>query len=115
MELCRVPDMEEVHRVVFSINPYNTPGPDRFCSRFYQACWEIICNDLMVVVTDFFTGSVMLQCFQCTLLILLPKKTSPSTWVDFRPISLCNINSKIFTKLLVMRLSPILPRIISPS
>ena len=39
--------------------------------------------------------------FQSTLLILLPKKDSRATWEDFRPISLCNVNNKVLTMLLV--------------
>lgn len=69
----------------------------------------------MAAVMDFFSGSAMLRGFQSTLLVLLLKNTSPSTWADFISISLYNVNSKILTKLLVTRLSPILPRIISSS
>lgn len=38
MDLYRKPDMDEVRQVVFSIDPNNAPGPDRFRSRFYQSC-----------------------------------------------------------------------------
>lgn len=43
------------------------------------------------------------------------KKTSSASWVDFLPISLCNGSNKIFTKLLALRLTFLLPHIISPS
>ena len=47
--------------------------------------------------------------------MLLPKKASPSSWGDFCPISLCNVSNKVITKVLVSRLSGILPKLISPS
>lgn len=113
--LCREPDIDDVRRAVFSIDPESAPGPDGFCSRFYQVCWDIVGRDLLDAVLDYFRGSAMPRGFQSTLLVLLPKKESPSSWADFRPISLCNVSNKVITKLLVQRLSTILPRIISPT
>ncbi|XP_042019062.1 40S ribosomal protein S8-like, partial [Salvia splendens] len=37
------------------------------------------------------------------------------TWTDYRPISLCNVLNKIITKVLMDRLSPFLPQVISPN
>ena len=51
--------------------------------------------------------------FQSTLPVRFPKKSSPTSWVNFRPISLCNMSNKVLTKLLVLRLAPLLPNIIS--
>ena len=45
--------MDEVRRVIFSIDPDSALGPDGFCSRFYQSCWDIICCDLLDVVLDY--------------------------------------------------------------
>ena len=50
-----------------------------------------------------------------TNVILIPKKQSPSTTNDFRPISLCNEVFKIISKVLVNRLKNILPSIINES
>lgn len=35
-DLCRVPNMEEICQVVFSIDRDGAPGPDGFCGKFYQ-------------------------------------------------------------------------------
>ena len=35
-DLCREPTLEEVRQTVFSIDSDSAPGPDGFCSRFYQ-------------------------------------------------------------------------------
>ena len=115
VDLSRIPDMEEVRQVVFAIDHDSAQGPDGFCSRFYQSYWDIVGADLHAAVLDYFSGSAMPRGFQSTLLILLPKKDSLATWADFRPISLYNVSNKMLTKLLVLRLSALLPRIISPS
>lgn len=83
VDLCRIPDMEEVRQVVFSIDLDSAPRPDGFCSRFYQSCWDIVGAELHAVVLDYFSGSAMPRGFQSTLLILLPKKDSTATWADF--------------------------------
>jgi len=49
-----------------------------------------------------------------TLIELIPKIDPPSTYKDFRSISLCNIIYNIITKVLVHRLRPILTFIIGP-
>jgi hypothetical protein len=49
-----------------------------------------------------------------TLISLIPKIDPLTTFKDFRQISLCNIVYKIITKVLVLRLMPILDSIIGP-
>ena len=49
-----------------------------------------------------------------TLLALIPKCPGPETLAHFRPISLCNMVYKIVTKAIVVRIQPILSKIVSP-
>ncbi|WRX14697.1 Reverse transcriptase domain - like 10 [Theobroma cacao] len=111
--LCAAPSLKEIKDVVFNIDKDSVAGPDGFSSLFYQQCWDIIKQDLLEAMLDFFKGTPMPQGVTSTTLVLLPKKPNSCQWSDFRPISLCTVLNKIVTKLLANRLSKILPSIIS--
>lgn len=78
-------------------------------------CWDIIKTDIEEACMDFFSGTPMPRSFTGTSLAFIPKVESPRYWSEFRPISLCNVSNKIFTKILSNRLSALLPKIIIPS
>ncbi|KAK6131947.1 hypothetical protein DH2020_034308 [Rehmannia glutinosa] len=113
--LCRPIHLEELKSAVFSIQKESVACPDGFSAGFYQSCWNIISGDLLDACNDFISGSSIPRAFKATSVVLIPKKASPESWSDFRPISLCNVSNKILTKILTMRLNPLIPRIISPS
>ena len=48
-----------------------------------------------------------------TFITLIPKKKNPEFAFEFRPISLCNVLYKIFSKVLANKLKKILPNIIT--
>ena len=50
-----------------------------------------------------------------TFLALIPKEANPSSIKRFKPISLCNASYKIFSKVLSLRLKPIIQSLISPN
>ena len=49
-----------------------------------------------------------------TLITLIPKHLGADYLATFRPISLCNTVYKVVTKIIVKRLRPFLPKLISP-
>ncbi|KAL0407597.1 UNVERIFIED_CONTAM: putative ribonuclease H protein [Sesamum radiatum] len=116
MELLHAkPTMEDIKAVVFDMCPDSTAGPNGFSALFFQSCWDIIAEDLLEAVLDFFAGTAPPKTFTTTTVVLIPKSESPMTWKDFRPISLCNVTGKILSKLLNTQIATILPKIISPS
>lgn len=46
---------EEVKIAVFSMEKNTAPGPDYLPVGFFQACWEIIKQDMMDMFADFFS------------------------------------------------------------
>ncbi|VFQ97942.1 unnamed protein product [Cuscuta campestris] len=112
--LCAVPEMEEVKTAVFAMDSKSAAGPDGYIGAFYKAAWTIICTDLLAMVHAFFLGHDLTRPLTHTSIVLLPKKSNPVTFADFRPISLCNYCKKIITKIMVVRLASVLPRLLSP-
>ena len=51
--------------------------------------------------------------FNSTFIALIPKSDFPSTFHDFRPISLCNFSYKVIGKIISTRIKKVLGRYIS--
>uniref|UniRef100_A0A2N9FR65 Reverse transcriptase domain-containing protein n=1 Tax=Fagus sylvatica TaxID=28930 RepID=A0A2N9FR65_FAGSY len=113
--LCRVPSVEEIKGTVWEMNPWKAPGPNGMPGVFYQTYWEVVGNDIIAAVQNFFSSGVMLRELNQTFIILIPKKMGADNFNMFRPISLCNFSYKIISKIIVARLRPILERLISPT
>jgi len=90
-----------------------SPGPDGWTIEFYLAFYEILGQDLLKVVECRTTGSLY-HAINLTFSALIPKSDSPSSFDDYRPISLCNYIYKIIFKIIANRLRPILSRHIAP-
>ena len=50
LELCRVPSRDEIKKVVFGMKALKAPGPDGFLVLFYKHYWDIVGDQLMLVV-----------------------------------------------------------------
>lgn len=59
------------------------------------------------------TSRQVLSALNATFLTLIPKEERVTHPKQFRPIALCNVIYKIITKVIALRLKPILPFIIS--
>ncbi|XP_015159877.1 uncharacterized protein [Solanum tuberosum] len=111
--LIALPTIDELKEVVFSMNPTSAAGPDGMSGCFFQKCWQIIKYDLLAVILAFFNGQMIPKYFSHSCIVLLPKVNNPNKLSEFRPISLSNFTNKIISKLLSLRLGPILPNLIS--
>ena len=103
---------EEVRKVIFDMKENSAPGPDGFGVSFYKSCWEIIKNDFMELINDFHKGDLDLTRLNYGVITLVPKVKEANNVKQFRPICLLNVSFKIFTKLLMGRLTMVADKLI---
>jgi mannosylglycoprotein endo-beta-mannosidase len=105
---------DEVWQAIRQMPVSKAPGPDGFTGLFFRKCWQVIRPDVMAAIHAFYD----LRCRDLNLLnkvaiVLLPKKEGAEDVRDFRPISLIHAVAKIITKVLALRLEPLLSQLIS--
>lgn len=81
--------------LVFSMNPDNAPGMDGMTPLFFQKIWEVVKNDVIQAIQDFFLLGCMLKSIKHTIISLIPKILNLIGLKNYRPISLCSVLYKI--------------------
>lgn len=108
-------DKKEVKMAIFSMHPDKSSGPDGISPGFFQKFWSIVEDDVYQLVSKFFSLGKFENNITDTNIVLIPKKHSPTTMMDLRPISLCNVAYKIVSKVLANRLKKVIGSVISES
>ena len=103
---------KEVKDVIFGMEN-KAPGPDGFSLAFFQACWEVLKKDIMIVFSNFHAPSKFEKSLNSTFISLIPKVSGVVDLKDFRPISLVSGIYKIISKVLANKLRLVMSRIIS--
>jgi len=76
--------------------------------EFFIHFFELVGDELLDVVEDSRSRGVVTKSLNSTFLVLVPKFNNPTTFGDFRLISLCNPCYKIIAKILANMIKPIL-------
>nr|GEX11979.1 putative reverse transcriptase domain, reverse transcriptase zinc-binding domain protein [Tanacetum cinerariifolium] len=77
--------------------------------------WNIVANDVIRVVRDFFVNGKLLKELNHTIIALVLKVSSPSRVNEFRPISYCNVLFKCISKIIANRIKKSLKMLVSPN
>lgn len=105
---------EEVKLAVWSSAPDKAPGPDGFPILFYRRFWHLLKTDILEIFRVFFHGSVDLSSLNSGWICPIPKAPSFLLASDLRPISLIHSLGKIISKVLAIRIQPVMNQLINP-
>ena len=106
---------DEVHNTLKQMGPLIAPSPDGMFPIFYKTYWNIVGEDVTVVVLNALNTGIIPGAINTTFICLIPKIKNPKKVLDFRPISLCNVIYKLIAKVVVNRLKRFLATIIPDS
>ena len=106
-------EAHEVEVALQQMAPLEAPGPNGMPPLFYQHFWGTISQDVISSILMWLNSGTLPQSLNHTFITLIPKTSSPEYAHQFRPISLCNVLYKNFSKVLANRLKKVLPSIIT--
>jgi hypothetical protein len=111
--LMRLITQEEVDQAVKEMPLGKAPCTDAFITKFFHYCWPMMREEVWQLIDDSRSSGQVLLAFNATFLTLISKEEWVSHPKKFCPITLCNIIYKIITKVITLRLKPVLPFLIS--
>jgi len=89
-KLCKPFSEQKIKDALFQTERNKAAGPDKIPIEFYQACWDIIKNDIIQLFDDFHRGRVDISRINYGVITLLPKVSDAVRIQQFRPICLLN-------------------------
>eukprot|EP00253_Pinus_taeda_P023046 PITA_23046 len=113
-DLIKAVSMEELESTINWFKKDRSPGPDGWTIEFYIAFLDLLGNDLLNIIEQSRRNGRISSAIKSTFIALIPKANHPTSFNEFRPISLYNCLYKIIAKIIANRLKPILSRHISP-
>nr|GMD40667.1 uncharacterized protein LOC109147524 [Ipomoea batatas] len=86
MLTCEV-SAQEIKDALFDIDDLKAPGPDGFSAAFFKNNWDILGDDLIKAVQEFFVSGQLLKQINYTTIALIPKsQQAQKVWAKIRDI-----------------------------
>ena len=105
---------QEVLAIIKKMNLNKAPGEDGLSVEFYLKFWSVIKYELVEVLNYMLTEHLLSKSQKNGIITLFYKNGDKFVLKNWRPITLLCVDYKIFTKIIVNRLKPLLVKFISP-
>lgn len=103
----------DIDGVIKEMDSLKAPGPDGYQALFFQKHWDLVSKYVYELALPVLEGKGIPDKLNDTHIALIPKVENPESPAQFRPIGLCNVIYKVITKVLINRIKPLLPTLIS--
>jgi hypothetical protein len=114
--LSKTPNKISYWKSLDKLSSNKSPGPDGLPASFYKTFWPIISGPLLECFQESIEyGELSESQKQSKICFILKKGRDPKLIKSWRPLSLMNIDTKIFSGMIKEKLDSILPSIISDS
>lgn len=106
--------VEEIKLSIVAMQSGKSPGPDGYPVEFFKVFKDSLAPLLRYMYIESFGVSLLPPTLrQANISLLLKPNKNPLECTSYRPISLLNVDFKILSKLLALRLDRLLPSLIS--
>uniref|UniRef100_A0A670K665 Reverse transcriptase domain-containing protein n=1 Tax=Podarcis muralis TaxID=64176 RepID=A0A670K665_PODMU len=100
---------QEVEGAIKNLQLGKSPGPDGLSSKYYKILKDFLIQPLMEVCNEIMEGKRAPESWKEAFITLIPKNETEKTQLkNYRPISLLNVDYKIFADILAKRLKKVL-------
>jgi hypothetical protein len=79
---------EEVIKAIFGSEASGVPGPDGFTFFFYQYYFELVKNDILILLHSFHSNALEVAKLNHAMVCIIPKEKEAKKIQKNRPISL---------------------------
>lgn len=107
--------MAEVKQAVWNCSSSKASGPDGLNFMFIKRYWDIFKDDFYNYIKYFESSCQLARGCNPSFMVLIPKKNDPLEISDYRPISLIGCVYKVISKILSMRLTGVISKVVSPN
>uniref|UniRef100_A0A8C5QWD0 protein-tyrosine-phosphatase n=1 Tax=Leptobrachium leishanense TaxID=445787 RepID=A0A8C5QWD0_9ANUR len=113
-QLTFTPSLGELQAALSSLKANKAPGPDGYTDLYYKTFFPQLNSHLLSALSHIFRSGGASSDWLSATIVTIPKTIPPEdNCSKYRPISLLNVDAKLYAKILAKRLADIMPVLIA--